>query len=129
MWSFDEIIGLKINESVIKLSMYADDMTGLLVGTNSVKKLMAELDSFKLVSGLGVNIDKYIGTFRNRYVKRIRHTVRDKTKWKVKYYRKSCHTGNKVLHICVKPERAASELPAPKKSTENYRIHWRIHCL
>ncbi len=38
--------------------MYADDMTRLLVGTNSIKKLMAELDSFKLVSGLGVNIDK-----------------------------------------------------------------------
>ena len=38
--------------------MYADDMTGLVVGIASVKNLMKIINEFKSYSGLGVNEDK-----------------------------------------------------------------------
>ena len=54
----NDIKGLSINDTTIKLSMYADDMTGLVIGHESIIELMKLLDTFKIVSGLGVNIDK-----------------------------------------------------------------------
>ena len=38
--------------------MYADDMTGLVIGISSIKELMKLMEDFKLQSGLGVNNDK-----------------------------------------------------------------------
>ena len=38
--------------------MYADDMTGLVVGIKSVQQLMKTINEFKIYSGLGVNKDK-----------------------------------------------------------------------
>ena len=38
--------------------MYADDMTGLVVGIKSVQELMKTITEFKIYSGLGVNKDK-----------------------------------------------------------------------
>ena len=38
--------------------MYADDMTGLVVGIPSIKNLMKIINDFKIYSGLGVNKDK-----------------------------------------------------------------------
>jgi len=52
------IIGIKINDTEIKLSLYADDLTGLIVGINSIKELMKLINDFKNYSGLGVNTDK-----------------------------------------------------------------------
>jgi hypothetical protein len=52
------IEGIKINNSNIKLSMYADDMTGLIVGVKSIKEIMKLINEFKKYSGLGVNDDK-----------------------------------------------------------------------
>jgi hypothetical protein len=52
------IIGIKVNDAEIKLSMYADDLTGLVVGINSIKELMCTIQEFKKYSGLGVNCDK-----------------------------------------------------------------------
>ena len=37
--------------------MYADDITGLVLGLKSVKELMSMMNEFKQYSGLGVNID------------------------------------------------------------------------
>ena len=54
----ERIIGLKINNTTIKLSMYADDMTGLILGINSIIELMNLISNFKKYSGLGVNNDK-----------------------------------------------------------------------
>jgi len=54
----DQIKGIQINNTTIKLSMYADDMTGLVIGINSIKELMKIMEEFKLQSGLGVNNDK-----------------------------------------------------------------------
>ena len=54
----DQIKGIQINNTTIKLSMYADDMTGLVIGINSIKELMKIMKEFKLQSGLGVNNDK-----------------------------------------------------------------------
>ena len=54
----ENITGIEINDIIIKLSMYADDITGIVIGKRSIKELMTLLDTFKLVSGLGVNIDK-----------------------------------------------------------------------
>ena len=53
-----KICGIKINDAEIKLSMYADDLTGLVVGINSIKELMVIINNFKNVSGLGVNTEK-----------------------------------------------------------------------
>ena len=53
-----KISGIKINDAEIKLSMYADDLTGLVVGIDSVKELMLIINNFKCVSGLGVNTEK-----------------------------------------------------------------------
>ncbi len=52
------IIGIKVNNTEIKLSMYADDLTGLVVGIKSIKELMNTIHEFKNYSGLGVNCDK-----------------------------------------------------------------------
>ena len=38
--------------------MYADDMTGLILGINSIIELMNLISNFKKYSGLGVNNDK-----------------------------------------------------------------------
>ncbi len=38
--------------------MYADDLTGLIVGINSIRELMHLIHDFKNYSGLGVNADK-----------------------------------------------------------------------
>ena len=54
----ENIEGIKINNSNIKLSMYADDMTGLLVGVKSITEMMKLINEFKKYSGLGVNADK-----------------------------------------------------------------------
>ena len=48
------IKGIKANKTDIKLSMYADDMTGLVVGIPSIKNLMKIMSDFKIYSGLGV---------------------------------------------------------------------------
>ena len=52
------IVGIKVNKTNIKLSMYADDMTGLVVGIPSIKNPMKIMSDFKIHSGLGVNNDK-----------------------------------------------------------------------
>ena len=54
----ENIEGIKINKTDIKLSMYADDMTGLVIGISSVKNLLNIVKEFKIYSGLGVNNDK-----------------------------------------------------------------------
>ena len=54
----EKIEGLNINNNTIKLSMYADDMTGLVIGLKSVTELMTLIKDFKQYSGLGVNEDK-----------------------------------------------------------------------
>ena len=54
----ENIKGIQINKTNIKLSMYADDMTGLVVGIPSIKSLMKIINDFKIYSGLGVNKDK-----------------------------------------------------------------------
>ena len=54
----NEIQGININNTNIKLSMYADDMTGLIVNINSIKEIMKMMSNFKKISGLGVNSDK-----------------------------------------------------------------------
>ena len=54
----ETIKGIQINNSNIKLSIYADDMTGLVVGIASIKNLMNIINEFKSYSGLGVNEDK-----------------------------------------------------------------------
>ena len=54
----EKISGIKINDAEIKLSMYADDLTGLVVGIASIKELMIIINNFKNISGLGVNTDK-----------------------------------------------------------------------
>ena len=54
----ENITGIKINKTEIKLSMYADDLTGLVVGINSIQELMKTINEFKIYSGLGVNCDK-----------------------------------------------------------------------
>ena len=38
--------------------MYADDMTGIVVGIPSIKNIMKNINDFKTYSGLGVNNDK-----------------------------------------------------------------------
>ena len=38
--------------------MYADDMTGLVIGQHSIKKLMELVSDFERYSGLKTNIDK-----------------------------------------------------------------------
>ena len=52
--------------------MYADDMTGLVIGIGSIIELMKLMDEFKLVSGLGVNDDKteimLLGTARHTMI-------------------------------------------------------------
>jgi mannosylglycoprotein endo-beta-mannosidase len=53
-----KIIGIKVNDTEIKLSMYADDLTGLVVGIKSIKELMSTIHEFKNYSGLSVNCDK-----------------------------------------------------------------------
>ena len=53
-----KIKGIEVNSTTIKLSMYADDMTGLVVGIASIKNLMNIINEFKSYSGLGVNEDK-----------------------------------------------------------------------
>ena len=52
------IEGIQVNKTKIKLSMYADDMTGLVVGIASIKSLMKIMNEFKIYSGLGVNDEK-----------------------------------------------------------------------
>ena len=52
------IVGITVNKTSIKLSMYADDMTGLVVGIKSIEELMKTISEFKIYSGLGVNKDK-----------------------------------------------------------------------
>ena len=54
----NEIKGIEIDNITIKLSMYADDMTGLVIGINSIKHIMETLNEFKRYSGLAVNSDK-----------------------------------------------------------------------
>jgi hypothetical protein len=54
----ENIEGIRVNKTNIKLSMYADDMTGLVVGIKSVQELMKTISEFKIYSGLGVNNDK-----------------------------------------------------------------------
>jgi len=54
----DRIRGIQINSTTIKLSMYADDMTGLVIGIKSIIELMETIQKFKIYSGLGVNDDK-----------------------------------------------------------------------
>ena len=54
----EHINGIKINDAEIKLSMYADDLTGLVVGIDSIIELMTIINNFKNVSGLVVNADK-----------------------------------------------------------------------
>ena len=49
--------------------MYADDMTGLVIGINSIKELMKIMEEFKLQSGLGVNNDK-TRDFTSRNIRR-----------------------------------------------------------
>ena len=56
----ENIVGIKVNKTKIKLSMYADDMTGLVVGIPSKKNLMKIMSNFKIHSGLGVNNDKTV---------------------------------------------------------------------
>ena len=51
-----KIIGIKINDTEIKLSIYADDLTGLVVGTESIKELMSIIHEFKNYSGLGCEL-------------------------------------------------------------------------
>ena len=52
------IVGITVNKTSIKLSMYADDMTGLVIGIKSIQELMKTISEFKIYSGLGVNSDK-----------------------------------------------------------------------
>ncbi len=52
------IEAIRVNKTNIKLSMYADDMTGLVIGLKSVQQLMKIISEFKVYSGLGVNKDK-----------------------------------------------------------------------
>ena len=54
----ENVKGIQINNTNIKLSMYADDMTGLVVGIPSIKRFMKIINDFKIYSGLGVNKDK-----------------------------------------------------------------------
>jgi len=54
----ENIEGIKVNKSNIKLSLYADDMTGLLVGVKSIIEIMKLIGEFKTYSGLGVNAGK-----------------------------------------------------------------------
>ena len=53
-----DIQGIQVNNTNIKLSMYADDMTGLVIGISSITHLMTQVENFKQISGLGINQDK-----------------------------------------------------------------------
>ncbi len=62
------IKGFKINNTEIKLSMLADDMTCILGDVGSVKYTLDTLNLFKNCSGLRINLDKttakYIGCLK-----------------------------------------------------------------
>ena len=54
----ENIKGIQINETNIKLSMNANDMTSLIVSIPSIKSLMKIICDFKIYSGLSVNKNK-----------------------------------------------------------------------
>ena len=53
-----EIQGVQIFDQEVKLSIYADDLTGLLSNVRSVKKMLDTLKDFGKASGLKINTDK-----------------------------------------------------------------------
>ena len=53
-----EIQGVQIFDQEVKLSIYADDLTGLLSNVRSVKKMLDTLRDFGKASGLKINTDK-----------------------------------------------------------------------
>ena len=67
--SDQNIKGIKINETEIKNSSFADDLTCFLADVCSAKNLFKLLDNFKIISGLSVNPGKceaiWLGKSRN----------------------------------------------------------------
>ena len=65
----DNIKGIKIGDSYIKISQLADDTTCIIDGINSLEKLLFTFNIFSQCSGLKTNISKtkakYIGTLQN----------------------------------------------------------------
>ena len=57
----DNINGINVGEKVIKVSIYADDNTVLVRDLDSVARLLALLQKFKNVFGLGINTRKTEG--------------------------------------------------------------------
>ena len=57
----NNIKGFTVNKNNIKLTMYADDTTAFIADEKSAKCLFVELDNFKKVSGLKINIEKTEG--------------------------------------------------------------------
>ena len=67
----NEIKGIKINESEVKISQYADDTTIVLDGSQiSLDETILTLDKFALFSGLQINFQKSnivpIGSLKNK---------------------------------------------------------------
>ena len=59
--SNNEIKGFTIKKDKIKLTMYADDTTAFVADENSAKILFLEIDNFRKVSGLKINMEKTEG--------------------------------------------------------------------
>ena len=57
----ENIRGLEINDTDLKLSMYADDLTALIKDARSASQLFSLLNDFGTCSGLKINFSKTEG--------------------------------------------------------------------
>lgn len=66
----DDIKGIMINNTEVKISQYADDTTLFLDDQLSVERIVTLLNEFREVSGLDINLRKsnimWLGSFKNR---------------------------------------------------------------
>ena len=81
----ENIRGLKINDTEIKLSLYADDITAFIHDDDSAGHLFNILDKFGVCSGLKINISKtegmWLGSLKHNLGKRSPYNI----SWPEKY--------------------------------------------
>ena len=69
----DTIKGIKLIDTIVKNSAFADDLTCFMADELSVKNLFSLLDSFYAISGLAINLSKteamWLGRWSDRFEK------------------------------------------------------------